>query len=140
MTLEEVRVIISDYYQAEINQVSWVFGPTETDPNQRLYLVALNAFSVLLGLPLNLHDFEPRTDFVQDARRLVHAVLGGHADWRLIWSFLRCHNLVASSKAPEVGRRFSHTIPINQMQEHQERMMARKLPNMYEHFYETARL
>jgi hypothetical protein len=103
----------------------WVSGPQQTGVDQEGYFVILNAWSVILGLPLNLGNFTPGEDFFRDAHNLIQAVLRGGADWLVIWAFLRCHRFVGSEQAPEAGRRFAKTIPTDKSDKYKARILAR---------------
>jgi hypothetical protein len=131
----------------ETEHISWVFGPQQTGLDQEGYFVVLNAWSIILCLPLNLEDFALGLQCFRDTRNLIQSVLRGHTNWLVIWAFLRCHRFVGLDQAPEVGRRFGRTIPMDESGTRRETMLARAagpgtgpLINRYDHFREGEHL
>jgi hypothetical protein len=104
------------------DSLRWNMGPRQTAAWQSSYFAVLNAWSILLGLQLNTTGFFPSDSFSNDARQLLEAVNGGHADWRLIWAFLRCTSYVTEQNAPKPGRRFTRTISEKQVKQHEDRL------------------
>jgi hypothetical protein len=103
----------------------WNLGPRQTSAWLSGYFAVLNAWSILLGLQLNTVGFFPSESFFHDVRQLLEAVGGGHADWKLIWSFLRCTNYVTDQNASEPGRRFTRTISEKEIKQHEDRLRKR---------------
>jgi hypothetical protein len=92
--------------------------PSADEIHESGYFAILNAWSVILSLPLNLQDFVPGPGFFHDAYKLIQAVLQGEADYLLIWAFLHCRQFVGTSQAPDVGRRFARTVPTHEEDVH----------------------
>jgi hypothetical protein len=135
---------VAEVHGEKLDNMFWVSGPQQTGVNQEEYFITLNAWSVILGLPLNLRESTPGPDFFRDAHNIIQVVLRGGADWLVIWAFLRCHRFVGSEQAPEAGRRFAKTIPTDESDEHKARMLARAAApetaprvNTYDHFRGT---
>jgi hypothetical protein len=102
--------------------LTWIFGAEQGKQWQANYFTVLNAWSILFGLPLNTKSFTPKESFLQDTDDLVRAVWGGLADWKLVWSFLRCAGYIAGEEQPVFGRRFTQTVSPAQLKEHKLKM------------------
>ena len=89
----------------EILTLKWIDGPQQTRIETSGYFTIISAWAVLLGLPIN-NDFHPKEDFFSQASHLIEAIKDGHADWKLIWAFLRCVGYTLSDQAPPPERRF----------------------------------
>ncbi|KAI4938867.1 uncharacterized protein J4E92_000148 [Alternaria infectoria] len=89
----------------EILTLKWIDGPQQTRIETSGYFTVISAWAVLLGLPIN-NDFQPKEDFFTQASCLIEAIKDGHADWKLIWAFLRCVGYTLSDQAPPSERRF----------------------------------
>ena len=73
------------------------------------YYTILNAWGLALGLELNPDVRLKWTDeFFQTLQNIMHLSLLGHADWQLIYAFLKCHDIVRKGLVPK-NRRFSNT-------------------------------
>jgi hypothetical protein len=83
--------------------LTWTPGPQQTDPEHSPYFAIVSAWAVLLGLPLNT-DFAPSTDFYRDVQLMLQAVQHEHANWKLIWAFLRCMEYTGPSDPPPPER------------------------------------
>lgn len=125
--------------------VPWVFAPQQAQAHHSGHHVVLNAWSIVLGLPLNLQDFTSSLDFIRAAHHIIKAVLRGDADWLLIWALLCYYGYVESAEAPEVGRRFSRTVPSSEHEAYQAEMNTKKAGsatgaeiNTYSHFKHTS--
>ncbi|XP_014557301.1 hypothetical protein COCVIDRAFT_97548 [Bipolaris victoriae FI3] len=106
--------------------LKWVFAPQQAREHHDGYHVVLNAWSILLDLPLNSEGFVPSPEFIRDARNVIQAALRGEANWLLIWALLRCHEYVASTEAPGLGRRFARTIPESEQGAYEAFMRTKK--------------
>ncbi|KAH9881805.1 hypothetical protein J1614_000976 [Plenodomus biglobosus] len=113
------------------DSIRWVFASARGDVQYSQYITVLNAWAILLDLPLNLTDFTPDAHFLDDARRLMNVVQSGRASWKLIWAFLRCRNYVSSDQPPAQDRRFIETIPDSLVLKHRSRMAQRPEPCLY---------
>ncbi|KAJ4301586.1 hypothetical protein N0V90_003679 [Kalmusia sp. IMI 367209] len=93
------------------DSISWIIGapPNSHALWQLNYFTILNAWTIALGLKVN-PTFRARDGFFQQAEYILNLVLRGLADWKLIWSFLRCKNFVKSGQIPS-ERRFDRTVP-----------------------------
>ncbi|KAF2871720.1 hypothetical protein BDV95DRAFT_607134 [Massariosphaeria phaeospora] len=89
------------------------------------YYTIFNAWSVLLGLQPR-SAFRPTGDFWLEAKTVVETVLDGTADWKLIWSFLRCHGFVAEERPPNPDRRFRRAINDKRLDSHLAYLRARR--------------
>ncbi|KAL1593272.1 hypothetical protein SLS60_010880 [Paraconiothyrium brasiliense] len=94
----------------EGDRLTWITGPPP--PNDDVwylnYYTILNAWAIALDLELD-PAFRPRDDFFIQAEQLVTIVLKGLADWKLIWSFLRCHKFVQGNLISS-ERRLNRTV------------------------------
>ncbi|EMD86295.1 hypothetical protein COCC4DRAFT_135004 [Bipolaris maydis ATCC 48331] len=106
--------------------LKWVFAPQQAHEHHDGYHVVLNAWSILLNLPLNGGGFVSSPEFIRDARHVIQAALRGEANWLLIWALLRCHEYVASTEAPGLGRRFARTIPESEQEAYEAFMRTKK--------------
>ncbi|KAF5847477.1 hypothetical protein GGP41_000174 [Bipolaris sorokiniana] len=106
--------------------LKWVFAPQQVCEHHDGYHVVLNAWSILLNLPLNTEGFISSPAFIRDARNVIQAALRGEANWLLIWALLRCHEYVASTEAPGLGRRFARTIPESEQEAYEAFMRTKK--------------
>jgi hypothetical protein len=125
------------------DSLTWIFTPEQFQPWQSSYLNILNAWCILLNLPLRPAEWEPTASFFEDAQRVIQAVFEGRAGWKLIWAFLRCRNYVNSDEPPAPQRRFVRTAPETGAEQHIARMNARPAPipgqpltTLYRHFEE----
>jgi len=89
----------------EILTLKWIDGPQQTRIETSGYFTIISAWAVLLGLPIN-NNFHPKEDFFSQASYLIEAIKDGHAEWKLIWAFLRCVGYTLSDQAPPPERRF----------------------------------
>lgn len=130
---------LQDIFNVELPATfRWIFGPRQTAPWRSAEFAVLNAWSILLDLELNTDKFAPHNSFTKDSRRIFQAAARGHADWKLIWSFLRCEKYVTEQHVPAPERRFTSTIGVDARDEHSTRMEARRPPSPDE-LIQTAR-
>ncbi|KAI8942285.1 hypothetical protein NX059_000364 [Plenodomus lindquistii] len=110
-----------------------------------LFLTIVNAWAVLLNLPLNFPSFPNHSlsdELKVDVTRLYKISQHEPISWKLIWAFLRCYDLVAPDSQPPKDRRFTETVPPRLVPQHSARMRRRKrdapdgadLPPLYRHF------
>lgn len=92
------------------DDISWVVDPPPCGLElwQLSYYTILNAWSICLGLHMN-QDFRAEEGFFEQAAQIARLVRDGLADWKLIWSFLRCKKFVIKEQVP-VSRQFTRTI------------------------------
>ncbi|KAJ5065038.1 hypothetical protein J3E74DRAFT_259339 [Bipolaris maydis] len=88
---------------------TWVETARQPSSNECGYFTILNAWGLAMGLELN-QDVRLRwTDsFFQELQDMVHLVRLGHANWKLMFDFLQCHDIVRDGIVPG-NRRFSRT-------------------------------
>ncbi|KAG9194492.1 hypothetical protein G6011_04527 [Alternaria panax] len=91
-----------------VSVLTWMHGPRQMHRAESGYFAIMNAWAVLLGLPIN-NDFRPGKNFFQNAYYLIQAVEKGYADWKLTWAFLRCVGYLQSTLPPPPERRFRTT-------------------------------
>ncbi|EUC42995.1 hypothetical protein COCMIDRAFT_102053 [Bipolaris oryzae ATCC 44560] len=113
------------YHKPMMGPLKWFFAPQQAHEHHDGYHVVLNAWSILLNLPLNSEGFVSSPEFIRDGHNVIQAALRGEADWLLIWALLRCHEYVASTEAPEPGRRFARTIPESEQYAYEDFMVAK---------------
>lgn len=104
------RMTGSQDIKIEGDDISWIVNPPPnySDLWQLSYYVILNAWTICMGLHVN-QQFRAGEDFFTQADRIIRFVLSGHADWKLMWSFLRCKEYVLAEEVPE-NRQFSSTV------------------------------
>lgn len=113
--LEEITsfkdIVIKD------ENISWIVDPPPSGPElwQLSYYTVLNAWTICLGLHINL-DFRAGVGFFERAARIIRLVLDGLADWKLIWSFLRCERFVVDEQVPKPFQ-FFRTVAERQLEE-----------------------
>ncbi|CAO2654568.1 Nn.00g113010.m01.CDS01 [Neocucurbitaria sp. VM-36] len=110
---EEVYALILSNWRAGIEfaeRINWHSGPQQFEAWQAAHFSVLNAWCILLGLPVN-NDFQPKDTFIHQVNQLIGVIKHGSADWMLIWTFLRCIGYVSSGELPAKDRRFSKTLP-----------------------------
>ncbi|KAI4652632.1 uncharacterized protein J4E79_008939 [Alternaria viburni] len=90
--------------------LQWMPGPQQAQVIETGYIAIMSAWAVLLGLPIN-PEFRIGADFYDSALPLLQAVMKAHADWKLIWAFLRCVGYTQSERPPPMQRRFKATRP-----------------------------
>ncbi|KAI4682346.1 uncharacterized protein J4E88_005236 [Alternaria novae-zelandiae] len=90
--------------------LQWMPGPQQAQVIEAGYIAIMSAWAVLLGLPIN-PEFSIGADFYDSALPLLQAVVKAHADWKLIWAFLRCVGYTQSEQPPPIQRRFKATRP-----------------------------
>ncbi|KAI4917253.1 hypothetical protein J4E90_003760 [Alternaria incomplexa] len=90
--------------------IQWMPGPRQAKVEEAGYFAIMSAWAVLLGLPIN-PEFRIGADFYDSALPLLQAVVKAHADWKLIWAFLRCVGYTQSEQPPPMQRRFKATRP-----------------------------
>jgi hypothetical protein len=104
-------IALPSHLEIEAN-ISWITDPVLEDVSQqwKFYCyVMMSAWAVALNLELN-PDFRPQENFYDEANMLTSLILDGSADWKLIWSFLRCHQFVKNDQISK-ERRFDRTVP-----------------------------
>ncbi|KAL5421921.1 hypothetical protein PMIN04_005163 [Paraphaeosphaeria minitans] len=130
MTYAELRRFINNNLigpnQIDLGEnINWYAGPILPDISSGWkfkHYVILHAWALALGLEVNT-DFPPQgEDFFSDANTLIGLVLKGLADWKLVWSFLRCHNFVKNTKMVPKERRFDHTVAERLLKASQSRL------------------
>ncbi|KAI4671648.1 uncharacterized protein J4E78_000144 [Alternaria triticimaculans] len=102
-TADEVKSFVGPVLQ-------WMPGPQQAQVKEAGYFAIMSAWAVLLGLPIN-PEFRIGADFYDSALPLLQAVVKAHADWKLIWAFLRCVGYTQSEQPPSMQRRFKATRP-----------------------------
>ncbi|KAH6882138.1 hypothetical protein BKA58DRAFT_350775 [Alternaria rosae] len=121
---ERVRVheLLQDAGKSKINPDSpkersivgpvlqWMPSPQQARVEEAGYFAIMSAWAVLLGLPID-PKFRIGAKFYDSALPLLQAVGNAHADWRLIWAFLRCVGYTQSELPPPMQRRFKATKP-----------------------------
>ncbi|KAI4686869.1 uncharacterized protein J4E84_005240 [Alternaria hordeiaustralica] len=90
--------------------LQWMPGPQQAQVKEAGYFAIMSAWAVLLGLPIN-PEFSIGANFYDSALPLLQAVKTAHADWKLIWAFLRCVGYTQSEQPPAMQRRFKATRP-----------------------------
>ncbi|KAH9874345.1 hypothetical protein IAQ61_003534 [Plenodomus lingam] len=110
--------------------IRWIFGSGRGAVQHSGCITVLNAWAILLDLPLSLTDFAPDASFYDDAHQLMHVVQRGRASWKLIWAFLRCRGYLSSDEPPAPDRRFMRTSPDSLVSKHEERMNQRPGPSL----------
>lgn len=111
----------------EGDAISWIVNPPPnySDLWQLSYYVILNAWTICMGLHVN-QQFRAGEDFFTQADRIIRFVLSGHADWKLIWSFLRCQEYVLAEEVPEKYR-FSNTVPETELRKNLDQLHSEAL-------------
>jgi hypothetical protein len=127
-TYDEVRAILEPGVAIGAS-ISWITGPALEDVTQQWkfhFYVIMSAWAVALKLELD-QDFRPKVDFFDQANLLVNLVLSGDADWKLIWTFLRCHKFV-KNKAISNKRRFDRTVPESMLGRSRSQLQSTEVP------------
>jgi hypothetical protein len=106
--------------------LNWTYGPQQLELSHSGYFAVLNAWSILLDLQPNTTDFVPSESFFVDFMQLLDAVRRGNADWKLIWAFLRCKEYVLEQSPPAPNRRFTKTINVHEIPQHEKRLQAKQ--------------
>ncbi|KAI4942131.1 hypothetical protein J4E91_010330 [Alternaria rosae] len=90
--------------------LQWMPGPHQAQVEEAGYFAIMSAWAVLLGLTID-PKFRISAKFFDSAIPLLRAVGESHADWKLIWAFLRCVGYTQSEQPPPMQRRFKATRP-----------------------------
>ncbi|KAJ4368013.1 hypothetical protein N0V83_006368 [Neocucurbitaria cava] len=88
---------------------TWIPVSQQPSDNECGYYTILNAWTLALGLlpnPNIHHDWNDQ--FFSDVNNLVHLARLGRADWKLIYSFLRCRGFANDGHVPR-DRQFTAT-------------------------------
>jgi hypothetical protein len=94
--------------------MGWILGPRQFNSWQSSYFAVFNAWTIMLGCTLNYgYKASPNSqDHFECGHRLLWLVLNGQADWRVIYSFLRCIEYIeAETEVPEVSQWFQARLP-----------------------------
>lgn len=77
------------------------------------YLVILNAWALAMGLQPN-PQFRPDWDsqFFNDLQNVIHLVRIGSADWKVIYAFLRCYDVVEQEEHVPELKKFRNTLRV----------------------------
>lgn len=96
--------------KSNVKSIHWSCGPPLEQNSywhSACYTI-LSAWAEAFGLQLN-YDFRERTGFFSQAGVLITLVLNGLADWKLLYSFLRCHEFVKDHNIQDTLK-FSRTV------------------------------
>jgi hypothetical protein len=95
---------------------TWVRAALQPSTNECGYFTIFNAWGLALGLELNpAVRLKWTTTFFEELHNILSLVRTGHADWKLIFAFLRCHDIVREGSVPE-NRRFAQTHAIRDVE------------------------
>jgi hypothetical protein len=99
----------TDYHP---RHTTWLPSAHQPSDDECGYYTILNAWSLALGLQPN-PDAHPDWDdlFFRDLQDVLHLARIGRADWRLIYSFLRCRDFVREGYVPR-DRQFEATTEV----------------------------